>query len=160
MKTSAKLNQEGCKKMDFYHAHIEQGFGGISTCPEQHFLVVRHSDQLKNLIDSRGNFLLDEWYPSICIDAARKFKEYVYGFGRIIRADGKENIVREDGKILFKDWVDEVSCRFNFSGIAKLLHIDENGGYFYNFADMSGKYLLDSWLEENRVEYFDEKYGF
>ena len=159
MKTVAKLNQEGYKKMDFYHAHIEQGFGGISTCPEQHFLVVRHSDQLKNLIDSRGNFLLDEWYPSICIDAARKFKEYVYGFGRIIRADGKENIVREDGKILFKDWVNDVSM-FNYKGIARLLRIDDNGGYFYNFADMSGKYLLDSWVEENRVEYIEEEYGF
>ena len=131
--------------------------------PNQFFFVRRESDYKYNIMDANGNFILDEWHTAIHPDVKVFFKDGKWHIrGLITNSELKKNVFREDGSLVFNEWFDLISSTiYNEYSIYIVYKSDAYHVEYINFADDSGKFLLDEWIKNDEAaESYKKKYCF
>lgn len=147
-------------KIDFAQVRIYRELPEIMEDESNRFfIVIRDIDRCQNVIDSRGNLMSCEWHYNILKEIGhelvdKKWHSYII----VDQEDGTKNVLWDNGKILFKDWVHSIEMS-SFNGVAMLIAV-RDGAYYFNFADMSGNYLLPEWVNGPEAVLNAKKYGF
>ena len=92
-----------------------------------------------NLMDLKGEILLDEWYANIGF--------FYHGFARIVK-DGKVNVVNSKGEIVLPKWYEEI-ISIDKEGLTVGDYVHNN--YMYNKLDFNGNPIYEWVTNSYRV---------
>ncbi len=113
-----------------------------------YFIEIHNNGKINIFSFEKNDYITDEWFDKIYfLNTRLRLDSFLSSFGVIARVynDRKTNLLKSNGELLFREWVDTIVAHCNFA--RNSITVKKDGKY--NDINLStGKYINDKWSDE------------